>query len=56
MDAAPIISDRGYCSALREIEGLMDARPKSPEGDRLDLLVALVELWERKHYEPDLPN
>jgi HTH-type transcriptional regulator/antitoxin HigA len=55
MDTAPIRSHRDYHRALREIEGLMDARPKSPEGDRLDQLVTLVEVWERKHYELDIP-
>ena len=28
----------------------------SPEGDRLDVLVALVEAWEVKHYPLDLPD
>jgi HTH-type transcriptional regulator / antitoxin HigA len=26
------------------------------EGDRLDVLVTLVEAWERKHYPLDLPD
>lgn len=39
-----------YWRALKEIELLMTAKPGTPEGDRLDMLVALVEAWERKHY------
>ena len=34
----------------------MSARRNSPEGDRLDVLVTLVEAWERKHYPLDLPD
>src|ERR1700733_823372 len=56
MDIAPIKSHRDYRRVLREIEGLMDAKRNSPEGDRLDVLVALVEAWERKHYVIDLPD
>jgi HTH-type transcriptional regulator/antitoxin HigA len=48
MEIAPIKSHRDYRRVLKEIEGLMDARRNSPEGDRLDLLVTLVEAWERK--------
>jgi len=49
MDIAPIKSQRDYRRVLREIEGLMGARRNSREGDRLDVLVTLVEAWERKH-------
>ena len=56
MDIAPIKSHRDYRRVLREIEGLMNARRNSPEGDRLDVLVTLVEAWERKHYPLDLPD
>ena len=50
MDIAPIKTQRDYRSALKEIEGLMTAKRNTPEGDRLDVLVTLVEPWERKHY------
>ena len=56
MDIAPIKTHRDYRRVLREIEGLMNARRNSSEGDRLDVLVALVEAWERKHYAFDLPD
>ena len=56
MDIAPIKSHRDYRRVLEEIEGLMNARRNSPEGDRLDILVTLVEAWERKHYPLDLPD
>ena len=50
MDIAPIKSSRDYRRVLNEIEGLMSARLNSPEGDRLDELVTVVEAWERKHF------
>jgi HTH-type transcriptional regulator/antitoxin HigA len=50
MDIAPIKTRRDHRRVLREIEGLMNARRNSPEGDRLGILVTLVEAWERKHY------
>jgi len=56
MDIAPIKSQRDYRRVLGEIEGLMNARRNTPEGDRLDVLVTLVEAWERKHYPLDLTD
>ena len=56
MDIAPIKTRRDYRRVPAEIEGLMTARRNSPEGDRLDVLVTLVEAWERKHYPLDLPD
>jgi HTH-type transcriptional regulator/antitoxin HigA len=54
MDIAPIKTQRHHRRFLREIEGIMNARRNTPEGDRLDILVTLVEAWERKHYPLDL--
>jgi HTH-type transcriptional regulator/antitoxin HigA len=56
MEIAPIRTKRDYRHALKEIEGLMDAKRGTPEGDRLDVLVTLVEAWEAKHYPIDLPD
>ena len=56
MDIAPIKTQRDYRRALKDIEGLMAAKRNTPEGDRLDVLVTLVEAWERKHYPLDLPD
>ena len=56
MDIAPIKTQYDYRNALKEIEGLMTAKRNTPEGDRLDVLVTLVEAWERKHYRFDLPD
>ncbi|HEY4114584.1 MAG TPA: transcriptional regulator [Rhizomicrobium sp.] len=56
MDVTPIRTKRDYKRTLKEIEGLMNARARTPEGDRLDLLVTLVEACEAKHYPIDLPD
>jgi HTH-type transcriptional regulator/antitoxin HigA len=56
MDIQPIKTKRDYLRALKEVEPLMDARRGTPEGDRLDLLVTLIEAWEAKHYRIDLPD
>ena len=56
MNVTPIKTKRDYRRVLKEIEGLMDAKRGTPEGDRLDVLVTLVEAWETKHYPLDLPD
>jgi HTH-type transcriptional regulator / antitoxin HigA len=56
MEIMPIKSNRDYRRTLVEIEGLMQARRGTPEGDRLDVLVTLVEAWEAKHYPMDFPD
>ncbi len=56
MDVKPIKTKRDCRRALGEIEGLMGASRGTAEGDRLDVLVTLVEAWEAKHYPMDLPD
>jgi len=50
MEIRPIKTEADYGATLKEIEGLMSAEAGSPEGDRLDVLVTLVEAYEREHY------
>jgi len=52
----PIRSEEDYEAVLAEIDELMDAEPGTPEGDRLDVLVTLVEAYEARHWEIDLPD
>ncbi|MCX7108805.1 MAG: transcriptional regulator [Proteobacteria bacterium] len=56
MEIRPIKTEADYRSALGEIETLMMAEADTPEGERLDILVTLVEAYERKHYALDLPD
>jgi HTH-type transcriptional regulator/antitoxin HigA len=50
MDIKPIKTEADYEVALAEIEGLMNAKPDTPAGARLDVLTTLVEAWEEKHH------
>ena len=56
MEIRPVKTEADYESTLQEIEGLMSAEPDTPEGDRLDVLVTLVEAYELKHYPIDFPD
>jgi antitoxin component HigA of HigAB toxin-antitoxin module len=50
MKVTPIRNEAAYNAALAEIERLMDAEADTPRGDRLDVLVTLVEAYERRHW------
>jgi len=56
MDIKPIKTDADYHAALKEVESLMTAEPNTPEGEKLDILVTLIEAYERKHFPLDLPD
>lgn len=56
MEIRPVKTASDYEATLKEIEGLMSAEAGSPEGDRLDVLVTLVEAYEREHYPIDFPD
>lgn len=56
MEITPIKNEVHYRAALKNIEGLMNASVDTPEGDRLDVLVTLVEAYETKHYRIDVPD
>ena len=50
MDIRSIKNEADYRATLLEIKELMLAEAGSPEGDRLDVLVTLVEAYERQNY------
>ena len=52
----PIRSERDYEAALDRISELMDTEADSPEGDELDVLVDLVELYESKQVPMGYPS
>ena len=56
MDIRPIKTETDYHSALRQIDRLWRAEPDTPEGDKLEVLVALVEAYEKKHHPIPLPD
>ena len=49
MEIKPIKTAADHRAALREIDQLWNAQPDTPEGDRLDMLITLVDAWEDKH-------
>ena len=56
MNLRPIRNEEDYETALEEIEALWAAEPGTPDADRLDVLVMLVEAYEAEHYpipDPD---
>ena len=52
----PIKTEVDYEAVLAEIDKLMDAAPETSEGDRLDILVTLVEAYEAKHWHINPPD
>ena len=56
MNIKPIRSKADYKAALKQIESLMYAKANSPDGERLDVLVTLVEAYERQHFPMDFPD
>ena len=51
MEVNPIRSEQDYAQTLDRIDRLMDVELGTPEGDELDILVTLVEVYERRRYE-----
>lgn len=50
MTIKPIRDEQTYNQSLNRIEELWGAEPGTPNGDELDVLLTLVELYEEKHY------
>lgn len=56
MEIRPIKTDADYESALSQIDQLWDAEPGSSESDNLEILLALVEAYEKEHYPIEPPD
>lgn len=56
MEITPVKNEATYRAALAEIDGLMMAKLGTPEGERLDVLVTLVQAYESKHYPMSPPD
>jgi HTH-type transcriptional regulator / antitoxin HigA len=50
MQIRPIRTDKDHRAALAEIEKLWGASSGTPEGDKLDVLVTLVETYEERRW------
>ena len=56
MNIKVIKTEAEYEEALERVNALMDATPDSPEEEELEVLVLLIEKYEKEHYPIDLPN
>ena len=56
MDIKPIRNEADYRAALQVVEQLMLAQPDTAEGEKLDVMVTLIEAYEAKHFPMDLPD
>ena len=56
MDIGPIRSEADHDAALEAIGGLMGAAPGTPQADRLEVLVTLVEAYEARRWPVEAPD
>ncbi len=56
MNIKPIKTKADYRAALKVVEALMGAKANTADGERLDVLVTLIEAYERKHFPLELPD
>ena len=56
MQIRPIKTKADHRAALKEIERLMDAKPGTPAGDRLEVLTTLVDRYESEHEPVEPPD
>ena len=56
MGIKPVRTERDHIAALKTVEGLMNAKVGTPEGDTLDVLVTLIQAYEAKHFPMPPPD
>jgi len=56
MNIKPINTKKDHRAALKRVEQLWDAKPKTLEGDELDILLTLVSAYEEKHFPIPIPE
>lgn len=58
MDIRPIRTKADYKAALREVSAYFDnePEPRTPEGDRFEVLLTLVAAYEAQHFPVELPD
>jgi len=56
MKIAPIKNEKDYQKALKALEKVFDAEPNTSEGDTAEVLVLLIEDYEKKHFPIDAPD
>lgn len=58
MEVKPIRTDDDYRSMLRQVSALvdMDPDPGTAEGDRLEVLTTLIQVWEARQFVLEPPD
>lgn len=56
MDIRPIKTEQDYDAALAEVEALWGSQPDTPEGDKLDVLITLIDAYEGIHHSIAPPD
>ena len=56
MKIAPIKNEKNYQVALKALEKVFDAEPNTPQGDKGQMLMLLIEDYEKKHFPIDAPD
>jgi HTH-type transcriptional regulator/antitoxin HigA len=58
MTIKPIHTNDDYEAALHEVSGYFDKEPtpNTPEGDRFEVMLTLIEAYETKHFSIGLPD
>ena len=51
-----IKTEEDYKAALKLADELFDAKADTPEGDKLELIVTLIEIYEKEHFPIDNPS
>ena len=56
MNIKPIKTKKDYKLALKRVDALWDASPKTPEYDELDILSTLIGVYEETHFPIAKPD
>lgn len=58
MEIRPIYTQADYKDALREVSACFENEPEpgTPDGDRFEVMLTLLEAYEAKHFPIDLPD
>lgn len=56
MNIKPIKTEKDYLNALKRLEMIFDAKPKSNEGNELEIISILIENYEQKHFPIEMPD
>jgi HTH-type transcriptional regulator/antitoxin HigA len=55
-EVKPIRTEADYERAMAEVKRLWGAKLGTPDGDRLDVLATLIDVYENEHYPIDPPD